>query len=293
MSEKISSDIRAATFKEQCYPALFVEAEPSRVSYFQSLMEERQDGCSLGNYGKKTHHPTHRRAGTARTWQKDRSSTAGCYKSPGGDDEGSDKEDGVDWEEQGKNQCLLPLVATGMNNRELLRPLGLKLDEGVRDKETMEVSSRMQNPFLEKPKLPATVDHVHGGNGANKDSASLSAKGMNLMQCKLQELISRSVSRMEIQGAHALSIQPRPDKLQETLIEMQRLPTGGFVVCIVTSSKEALAVVRAHLGMIHSRFLEIFPFRPLQLKIKYSGNPTTEDLLQEKGELVPVGKKET
>jgi hypothetical protein len=95
---------------------------------------------------------------------------------------------------------------------------------------------------------------------------------------------------MEIHGDHSLSIQPRSDKLQKTLIEMQKLPNGDFFICIVTSSKEALAVIQTHLGMIHSRFLEVFPFRPLQLRIKHSGGLSPDELLREKGMLVPIRK---
>jgi hypothetical protein len=287
MSEKISSDIQAVVFKEQCHPVLSVKSDLSRVSYFQSLMEEYQDGYSLKPYGKGACLPY--REETAKTWQNDGSSTVDCYnKSPRGDNK-SDEEDETNWEEQEKNQCLLPFFAAGTSG-EFFRHLSLKLNERARDEEIKEVSSRMQSSLLKEPELSAAVDCARGGKEATEGSASLSTKGMSLMQCELQELVSKSVSRMEIHGDHSLSIQPRSDKLQKTLIEMQNLPNGDFLICIVTSSKEALAVIQAHLSMIHSRFLEVFPFRPLQLRIKHSGDLSTEQLLREKGMLVPVRK---
>jgi hypothetical protein len=288
MSEKISSGIQAVVSKEQHYPVLFVKSDLSRVSYFRSLMEECQDSYSLKPCGKSASLPCGEE--TAKAWKKDGSSTVDCYsKNPRGNDKNNEEEK-TNWKEKEKNQCLPPFFVTGANGEFFLHP-GFKPNERARDEEIKEVSSMVQSSFRQEPELSATVDCARGGKETTEGSASLSTKGMlNLMQCELQELVGKSVSHMEIQGDHSLSIQPRSDKLQKTSIEMQKLPNGDFLIRIVTSSKEALAVIQTHLSMIHSRFSEVFPFRPLQLKLKYSRDLSTEELLREKGMLVPIRK---
>ncbi|QQY09964.1 MAG: hypothetical protein JMM74_00580 [Candidatus Xiphinematobacter sp.] len=284
MSEKISSDVRAFIFKDERYPLLFVRPELSEASYFQSLMEG-QDGHPLRPYDKVAHLPSHRagRAEIEKMWQRDGSSIVDRRSGLMEANESSEEEES-NQEEHENNQCLLPFFFTGANGEFSLHP-GLGCNEEVKDEEIKKVPIGTQHSLLGKLTLSATVDHACAGKGGVAEgSTNLFTEGINLAQCELQELVGKSVSRMEIHGAHSLSIQPRSDKLQETSIEIQGSLNGDFLVCIATSSEEALAVIQTHLATIHSRFLEAFPFRPLRLRIKYSENPPTEGFLQEKGE---------
>lgn len=245
MSEKISSNVISTALEHRDYSVFFVKTLFNKRHHFQTLMEKTHKSNLPQHTCSKNEHDTFPTAGKAKEneWQRrDEGSEDTHKRKPKRNNKVTGAENDTNWKEQEKGPCHLSCFSSGI--REI----------------TLHVTS---DCFCDER--------------SSKSGASYPTQDISLMQRELQELISKNVSRIEIQGTRSLSIQPRSDKLQNTLIEMQHLPNGGIAIQIATSSKESLEVIQQYFGMIRSRFLEVLPFRPLQLRLRYSGKENSSE----------------
>lgn len=288
MREKISSDARITEFKEQRCSALSVKTNFTEVRYFQTLMKRSQER-HLPHAGSNQPLLASKAMDNREGQIRDKEHAVDDHKKTSKKSSNvTEGENEVNLKEQEEHQCPLP-VSPGTNG-EILQHPSLNIHMSAREEEIKEIFNKMQHPPLMQSTLLGTLDGSCNERAKTSGMHSVHTEEMSLLQCELQELISKNISRMEIQGTHSLSIHPRSDKLQSTLIEIQNLPNRerGIVIYITTSSEEALAVIQKHLGTIHSRFLAVLPFRPLQLKLKFSGCASAEKPLQKEDALNPL-----